>query len=129
MAMTDRNKKIKAAGASDAGAEGARGEALAASYLEARDYTVLERNYRCRSGEIDLIARRGSRLAFVEVKTRKNTLRGEPREFVTAAKQCRLHKAALHYLMCHPEAENLLLRFDVAEIIGNAIRYTEDAFE
>ena len=126
--MTDTDRKKKSAGAS-AGTEGARGEALAAAYLEQRGYTVLERNYRCRTGEIDLIARQGNRLAFVEVKTRKNALRGEPREYVTAAKQRRLHSAAMHYLMCHPEAENLLLRFDVAEILGDALRYNEDAFE
>ena len=126
--MTDTDRKKKPAGAS-AGTEGARGEALAAAYLEQRGYTVLERNYRCRTGEIDLIARQGNRLAFVEVKTRKNALRGEPREYVTAAKQRRLHSAAMHYLMCHPEAENLLMRFDVAEILGDALRYTEDAFE
>ena len=127
--MINHEKMKKPAGASSAGAEGARGEALAAAYLEAREYIVLERNYRCRSGEIDLIAQRGNRLVFVEVKTRKNALHGEPREYVTAAKQRRLHSAAMYYLMCHPEAENLLLRFDVAEIIGDNLRYTEDAFE
>ena len=126
--MTVSDKKKRPAGAS-AGTEGARGEALAAAYLEQRGYTVLERNYRCRTGEIDLIARQGNCLTFVEVKTRKNALRGEPREYVTAAKQRRLHSAAMHYLMCHPEAESLLLRFDVAEILGDALRYNEDAFE
>lgn len=126
--MTENDRKKRTAGAS-AGTEGARGEALAAAYVEERGYTVLEKNYRCRTGEIDLIARQGSSLAFVEVKTRKNALRGQPREYVTATKQRRLRSAAMHYLMCNPEAENLLLRFDVAEIIGEQVRYTENAFE
>ena len=123
---TKRDRQT-AAGKPDA--EGARGEALTAGYLEQQGYTVQERNYRCRSGEIDLIVRQGSALAFVEVKTRTSTARGEPREYVTAAKQRRLRSAAMHYLMLHPEAENLRLRFDVAEVIGETVRYTENAFE
>ena len=55
---------------------GARGEALAADYLEKNGYRILDRNYRCRMGEIDLVARKENTLAFVEVKLRKNTSYG-----------------------------------------------------
>ena len=128
--MPNNRERVKAGKtAPSASSEGARGEALAADYLKSRGFTVLEQNYRCRSGEIDLVAQQGNRLVFVEVKTRKSTLYGEPKEFVNPAKQRRLRSAAMHYLMSHPVAENLLLRFDVAEVIGETLRYTEDAFE
>ena len=60
---------------------GALGERLAAKYLEKKGYRILERNFRCRMGEIDLIALRGSDLVFTEVKLRKDASYGEAREF------------------------------------------------
>lgn len=115
---------------------GARGEALAADYLEKNGYRILDRNYRCRMGEIDLVARKENTLAFVEVKLRKNTSYGEAREFVTASKQHKLIMAARHYLMTHPWAEEMTLRFDVVEIYApqgtekkTEIRHLIDAFE
>ena len=69
---------------------GALGERLAAKHLEGKGYRILERNFRCRMGEIDLIALRGSDLVFTEVKLRKDTTHGEAREFVTASKQRKL---------------------------------------
>ena len=90
------------------------GEEQAARYLRRRFYSIVERNYRCRFGEIDLIAKRGGILAFVEVKLRKDDSRGEAREFVTAQKQQRVIAAAQLWLSLHETA--LQPRFDVIEV-------------
>ena len=107
------------------------GEELAERYLKRRWYRILERQYRCRFGEIDLIARKGGILCFVEVKTRSSVARGLPRDAVDQRKQQRLRKTAALYL-----AERGLdcpVRFDVAEVYleeGKAprIEYLENAF-
>ena len=90
------------------------GEEQAARYLRRRFYTILERNYRCRFGEIDLIARRGGFLVFAEVKLRRDDSHGEAREFVTARKQQRVLAAAELWLSQHETA--LQPRFDVIEV-------------
>ena len=90
------------------------GEEQAARYLRRRFYTILERNYRCRFGEIDLIARRGGVLAFVEVKLRRDESHGEAREFVTARKQQRVMAAAELWLS--QNETQLQPRFDVIEV-------------
>ena len=95
---------------------GDRGEAAAAAALERRGYRVLERQYRCRWGEIDLIARDPSGiLCFVEVKSRTGTQFSAPREAVTSAKQRRLRSAASWYLSQTGQADRPC-RFDVAEV-------------
>ena len=78
--------------------EGVWGEALVADYLREKGYKLAAHSYRCRFGEIDLIAWDKSVLCFVEVKTRTNTQMGLPREYVTAGKQARIRKTALFYL-------------------------------
>ena len=90
-------------------------------------------SYRCRFGEIDLIAMDGNTLCFVEVKTRSNLAVGLPRDYVTAAKRERIRKTALFYL----SEKNLdcPVRFDVAEVYRGAdggvarITYMKNAFE
>jgi putative endonuclease len=77
---------------------GAAAEALAADFLANRGLTILHRNYRCRGGEIDLVARDGATLVFVEVRLRRNRAFGTAGESITAAKRRRLRFAALHYL-------------------------------
>lgn len=77
------------------------GERLARSHLEARGYAVITTNYRCRWGEIDLIARDGPMWAFVEVRTRRSNAYGAPEESVTPAKLERLTMAAQDYLAQH----------------------------
>lgn len=77
---------------------GSGGERAAADFLRERGYHVLERNFRCRGGEIDLIALDGSVLVFVEVKVRRTLSRGAPIEAVTPAKQSRVRRAAQEYL-------------------------------
>lgn len=110
---------------------GDRGEALAAEYLRARGYRIVETNWRCRRGEIDLIAEKDGVLSFVEVKLRSGLSHGLPREFVTAKKQEKLRAAALLYLSVH--GLDVPARFDVAEVYARGgeavhIEYIEDAF-
>ena len=80
---------------------GARGEASAATDLQERGYQVLGRNYRTRYGEVDLVARDGESIVFVEVRTRRSSAYGLPEESVTARKTQRLVVVAQQYLQEH----------------------------
>lgn len=114
--------------------DGDWGEALAAEYLEARGCRIVEKEWRCRLGEIDLIAEKDGMILFVEVKLRTNLQYGMPREYVTAKKQEKLRAAALLYLSMH--GLDVPTRFDVAEVYTDAhhsarstrIEYIENAF-
>jgi len=77
---------------------GQLGEELAVRHLQQLGYVILERNYRCPSGEVDIIARDHERLAFVEVRARRGTSFGTPEESVTRRKQMRLVTVARNYL-------------------------------
>ncbi|MEG2700085.1 MAG: YraN family protein [Hungatella sp.] len=103
-------------------------ENLAAAFLEEQGYEILERNYRDRRGEIDLIARDGRYLVFIEVKYRKNMKKGYPEEAVTPTKQQHIHRTAEYYLYRHAYEEALPCRFDVVSILGDEIRLIQDAF-
>ncbi len=113
---------------------GDRGEAAVACYLRERGYCLLDRQYRCRQGEIDLIVRAPEgTLCFVEVKSRSDSRFAQAREFVTAAKQGRLRAAAADYLA--REELDCPCRFDVAEVYPGpggwadpVINYIMDAF-
>lgn len=113
---------------------GDMGESAAAGYLRSRGCEILERQWRCRFGELDLIVRAGDgTLCFVEVKLRRAGAIGLPREFVDGRKRARLRKAAAAY-MSACGLDDVPARFDVAEIYaekGGALRveYLEDAFE
>lgn len=112
---------------------GDRGEAEAARYLRKKGYTLLASQWRCRFGELDLVARsRQGVLCFVEVKLRSAGAIGLPREFVDARKRERLRAAAACYLSVH-ELE-VPARFDVAEVYVEKngrlrVEYLENAFE
>ena len=93
---------------------GSWGEELAASFLRRKGYRILERNYSCRFGEIDLITSKGGYVCFVEVKLRKNADFAQAREFVTYAKQRRILTSASLWLAAHES--DLQPRFDVIEI-------------
>ncbi len=93
---------------------GAAGEAAAARYLRAKGYEIEAANVRSRFGEIDLIAKKGAYIVFVEVKTRKSAAFAKPREHVTQAKLQKIQKTALLYLAEHPT--KLQPRFDVIEV-------------
>ena len=94
---------------------GAKGEEVAVSYLKSRGYRIVERNYRIRFGEIDIIAEQGDDLVFIEVKTRSGTLFGSPFESVTKQKQKQLSKVALEYIN-KQGFHNRPARFDVVGI-------------
>lgn len=78
--------------------KGARGENLATTRLKKEGYRIIERNYRCRFGEIDIIAMDKEDVVFVEVKGRESDVFGTPEEAIGPAKQKKISKAALHYL-------------------------------
>ncbi|XID95152.1 YraN family protein [Paenibacillaceae bacterium WGS1546] len=101
-------------------AVGRAGEAAAADYLQRAGYTVVERNWRCRSGEIDLIARDGGTLVFVEVRSRTNPLRyGTAAESVTFRKVRQVRELAAVYLKLSGSADEPI-RFDVVAVtFGN----------
>jgi putative endonuclease len=112
---------------------GAEGEELAAAHLTAKGYRIIERNYRCKGGELDIIARDGKTLVFVEVKTRRNAAFGVPQMAVTPFKQRQIMKAALTWL-AHHRQQDAAARFDVLAITmrGNAspqIEHIESAFD
>jgi putative endonuclease len=100
---------------------GSVAEQAAASFLQARGYHVLERNFRCRGGEIDLIALDGSTLVFIEVKLRRTLQRGAPIEAVTALKQARIARAAQAYL-AYCGRVFARIRFDVISVMRTAAR-------
>lgn len=110
------------------------GEALVANYLRDRGYELLAHSYRCRFGEIDLIAKKKTTLCFVEVKLRADTQYGLPREAVTASKQEKIKKTAQMYMSAR--GLDMSVRFDVAEVYADAagdakktkIEYLENAF-
>ncbi len=95
---------------------GEKGEALAAKYLESKNYRILERNYRRSFGEIDLIVEKGKVLVFVEVKTRMNLNYGFPIDSITAAKLHSIKKVASFYIM-QKKFENYDFRIDAVEIL------------
>ena len=110
------------------------GEEQVAERLRRDGWTVVARNFRCRMGELDLVAENGTFLAFVEVKLRKDDRFGSACEAVTPSKQRKLRTAAQYYLMSHPT--KLQPRFDVAEVYAPqgvrteapTIYYIENAF-
>lgn len=107
--------------------QGQRGEERAIAYLCARGYSVIERNFRCRFGEIDIVAREGDALAFIEVRTRSDGRRGTALETVTPAKQRRIAKVAGYYLAVRNQ-HAALCRFDVLGITGEHVELIRDAF-
>ncbi len=94
---------------------GQTGEDIAAGYLKKNGYLVIERNYRQKGGEIDIIATKGDSLIFVEVKTRTSDTFGSPDEAVTKKKQQQIIKVAMLYLAQHDIADTQI-RFDVIAI-------------
>jgi putative endonuclease len=95
---------------------GNAGETAVAAWYESAGYHVVERNWRCRDGELDLVVTREDTLAFCEVKTRASTRFGAPVEAVTVAKQRRLRMLAARWLSEH-DTRRATLRFDVASVI------------
>lgn len=99
---------------------GRDGEERAAAYMCAQGYEILKRNYRIRGGEIDLVARRGNEIVFVEVKARSSVRYGFPEESVTPAKARFIARAIREFVRKHHIPETFYLRFDVIAIEGAA---------
>jgi putative endonuclease len=113
---------------------GRRAEDLACRHLEAQGLRLLERNYRCRAGELDLVMLDGGTLVVVEVRSRSTTAHGDAASTVGQRKQQRFIRAARHLLLSRPEYRRLPARFDVVAIdpgpAGEAprVRWIRDAF-
>lgn len=104
-------------------------EAKAAEYMQRQGYQILECNYRCRQGEIDIVAQDGSYLVFTEVKYRKNLKMGYPAEAVTPKKQRIIRQVAAYYMYSRRISEQTPVRFDVAAILDEEeIQYIQNAF-
>lgn len=107
---------------------GSRYESVAADYLVEQGYRILERNFYSRQGEIDLVARDGRYLVFVEVKYRSGTANGSPAEAVGPLKQRRIRGTARYYLYSRGLPEDTPCRFDVVAVTGGQIELIRDAF-
>jgi putative endonuclease len=110
---------------------GKEGEDRAAQFLARKGYTILERNYSTRSGEIDLVALHNGQVVFVEVKTRTSDAYGAPELAVNPRKQLRMIKAALGYIK-YKKLHQMPCRFDVVAITAadeNGVELIQNAFE
>ncbi len=108
-------------------ARGRDGEDAAVAHLRGLGYVIVERNYRCRLGELDVIARDGDVLCFVEIRTRARADRGSALETVGADKQRRIARVAAHYLAARRPTASAI-RFDVVGITAGQLVLVKDAF-
>lgn len=111
---------------------GKMGEDVAVNFLKRKGYKIIQRNYKNKLGEIDIIAKDSSALCFIEVKTRTNLKFGYPQEAITAAKQKKINKVALSYLKQY-NLLNIPARFDIVSVVSNNqnkfdIEIIKDAF-
>ena len=112
---------------------GKSGEEKAAGFLEKKGYAILVKNYRCKVGEIDIIARDGEMLVFIEVKTRSGLDYGFPAEAVTPRKQRQICRTAQWYL-AEQQLFGVPARFDVIAVLGagpagDRIEHIDNAFD
>lgn len=111
---------------------GKKGEDLAFRFLRKNGYRIIEKNYVCKMGEVDIIAKEKDTLTFVEVKTRTSTAFGPPQLAVNSAKQMQLSKVALTFLK-EKGLDDVKARFDVVAILlgprGAEIELIRDAFD
>lgn len=102
---------------------GMQGEEIATNYLLSIGYKILERNFSCKQGEIDIIAKDNEEIVFIEVKTRTNAKYGNPIDSVTFYKQNHLIKTIKYYLYAK-KLENAFIRIDIIEIYINCNKYS-----
>lgn len=100
--------------------KGKLGESIAEKYLRKNGYIILEKNFRSKCGEIDIIGKDKDYIVFIEVKTRSSSKFGTPREAVTFTKQNKIYKTAQLYIM-EKRLLNFNCRFDVIEVILNTV--------
>ncbi len=113
---------------SDARDIGQAAEARACAWLQQQGLTLLDANYHCRAGELDLVMLEGRTLVFVEVRSRRNAVFGGAAESVTAGKQRKLLTAAQHYLQYHGRHASKAQRFDVIAITNGEMEWIKNAF-
>lgn len=94
---------------------GKEGEEIVADYLLKNNYQIIQRNFECRQGEIDIVAKDNEELVFIEVKTRTNSLYGTPSEAVNRIKQSHI-KRVIRYYLYKNKLENSFVRIDVIEV-------------
>lgn len=104
-------------------------EKQAGEYLKRHGYEIMEYNFRCRMGEIDIVARDGEYLVFLEVKYRESESRGNPLEAVNRKKQRIISRVAAYYCLTHGYDETTPCRFDVVAILGEDTVLLKNAFE
>ena len=107
---------------------GTEKEKSAGAYLEKNGYEIIEYNFRCRQGEIDIIAKDGEYFCFIEVKYRTTNDYGSPFEAVDVRKQNQIRKVANYYLMKNKLSEWTPCRFDVIGFVGEEMTHIENAF-
>jgi putative endonuclease len=108
---------------------GAQKEQQVCAYLTERGVVLLEKNFRCRQGEIDNIGRDGEYLVFFEVKYRSGTTKGSAAEAVGITKQKKICRVADYYRMIHHCAEDTPIRFDVVAVEAQQITWIRNAFD
>ena len=108
-------------------ATGMKGELQVQKFLEKQGYKILESNYACKLGEVDIIAKDNDYIVFIEVKTRNDLLFGRPCEAVTPYKQNKIRAVAKYYLMMKKQSEENV-RFDVIEVLEDEINHIKNAF-
>ncbi|MDE6362981.1 MAG: YraN family protein [Lachnospiraceae bacterium] len=104
-------------------------EQIAAEYLLSHGVAIVERNYRNRRGEIDIIGKDGDYTVFIEVKYRKDSAAGQPAEAVNYGKQRKICKVADYYRMIHHMGDFTPVRYDVVAVCGSEITWYQNAFE
>jgi putative endonuclease len=109
------------------------GEDVAVARLRSAGLVLLDRNWRCSDGELDIVARDGSVVAFIEVKTRSTSDFGDPSEAVTHRKAARIHRLAARWLAEHPETRTEEIRFDIVAVVrrgpgGMTVSHLRGAF-
>ena len=106
---------------------GLAGETVAAAWYEAHGYDIVARNWRCRTGELDLIVRKGPLFVFCEVRSRRTAAFGTPGESVTHEKRQRVRHLAASWIQ-ESRVRPATIRFDVAAILGDELQILEGAF-
>lgn len=103
-------------------------ERKAVEYLKSQGYVIIKQNFRSKAGEIDIIAREGNVICFVEVKYRKTASFGHPEEAVSYYKQEKIRKVAEFFFVYHKIPLDTECRFDVIAIEGEELRHIKNAF-
>lgn len=108
---------------------GTQFEQVAVQYICERGYVLIEQNFQCRTGEIDIIAKEKEYLVFIEVKYRTNTAKGLPQEAIDTRKMRKITRTAQYYMLINRIPMDTPCRFDVVIILNQEITLIQNAFE